>query len=104
MTRRDYILIAEVLRVEWNLAHLAEKAIVNGGTPRVEREVIEKIALELCDSLHRDNPRFNADHFMAVVRMEKDLQSHPKRGGARCGDNAQIVHCKRTRETRKQES
>jgi hypothetical protein len=83
MTRKDYIILAEVLRVEYNVARLAEKAIVCGGTARVQREAIEKIALELCDSLHRDNPRFNSEHFMAVVRCEKDLQSHPKRGGAR---------------------
>jgi hypothetical protein len=73
MTRKDYIIIAEALRV----SYLSPLATVEG------KKAIESTAAELADSLRRDNPRFNFSHFMAVVRGEKELMSRPSRNGIR---------------------
>ena len=65
MTRKDYILIAEALRK----AHAA--------TP-----ISSALAIQLVsDALQKDNPKFNRDHFLAVVRGNKSLTSRPSRNG-----------------------
>ena len=81
MTRKDYLLIAEVLRVqryraELEITHAEEfdKEFACGCA-----EGADSAAMELCDSLHRDNPRFDRAHFLAVVRGEKELTSKPER-------------------------
>ena len=71
MTRKDYILIAEVLRIEYLNAH-----------GKWERDAINAAAVSMCDSLRRDNSRFNSEHFLAVVHGDKALLSRPC-GGAR---------------------
>jgi hypothetical protein len=71
MTRKDYILIAEVLRIEYLNAH-----------GKWERDAINATSVSMADSLHRDNVRFNSEHFLAVIRGEKALMSRPN-GGAR---------------------
>lgn len=68
MTRKDYILIAEVFRIEYLNA--------NG---QWERTALDNTAQSLCDALHSDNPRFDKEHFFAVVRGEKPLESRPAR-------------------------
>ena len=68
MTRKDYILIAEVLRIEF----------LNAGYQEFE-ECIMNVSREMADMLHRDNPRFDREHFLAVVRGERELQSRPPR-------------------------
>ena len=73
MTRKDYIILAEALRVQFNV----NKVFANDGLSRGVLLAAEEIA----DVLHRDNSRFNRDHFLAVVRGEKDLHSHPARNG-----------------------
>jgi hypothetical protein len=83
MTRKDYILIAEALRVQFHNAKLVENALLCGGTGKIQREAIESVANELADSLAHDNSRFNREHFLAVVRGEKELMSRPSRNGAR---------------------
>ena len=76
MTRKDYILIAEVLRVEYH----NEKYLPPGFVREPERmQTIIKIASEIADALQRDNSRFDREHFLSVVRGEKDLNSHPAR-------------------------
>jgi len=81
MTRKDYILIAEALRVQ---RYQAELEITNASEDDKDfacgrAEGIDAVVMEICDSLKRDNSRFNQDHFLAVVRREKDLKSHPSR-------------------------
>jgi hypothetical protein len=71
MTRKDYIIIAEALRV----SYLSPLATEQG------KKAIESTAAEIADSLRRDNSRFNFAHFMAVVRGEKELLSRPSRNG-----------------------
>jgi hypothetical protein len=72
MTRKDYILLAEVLRIEFlketRFEHVEAMRAVWG------------VAKSLCDSLMRDNPRFNSEHFLAVVNGKKELLSRPARG------------------------
>ena len=69
MTRKDYIAIAEALRAEqstgiatedWNYAR-------------------DCIAGRIAYQLSKDNPRFDREHFLAVVRGERDLNSRPTR-------------------------
>jgi hypothetical protein len=69
MTRKDYILIAEVLRIEY----------LNCDDGYRAEEAIHRIAIEMADMLHRDNSRFDREHFLAVVRGERELQSRPPR-------------------------
>lgn len=69
MTRKDYILIANALRSEkpsenWNLNKM------------VQWELDVKA---IATAFATDNPRFNREHFLAVVRGEKDLNSRPAR-------------------------
>ena len=71
MTRKDYILIAEALRTTW-------KEEVNQEDVTEER-VFFDTAENIVSALQKDNPRFNREHFLAVVRGEKDLNSRPAR-------------------------
>jgi hypothetical protein len=73
MTRKDYILIAEALRVQFR--RLARPASLLS----YENDGVLSAAHEIADALQRDNCRFNREHFLAVVRGEKELHSHPKR-------------------------
>jgi hypothetical protein len=75
MTRKDYILIAEALRIPY----LSE---VRNESPQ-HADGILMAASEIADSLQRDNLRFNREHFLAVVRGEKELMSRPSRNGVR---------------------
>jgi hypothetical protein len=72
MTRKDCILIAEVLR--WARENDIDKEILEEEGPAVA------IAARLADRLQDDNSRFDRDHFLAVVRGEKDLNSRPVKG------------------------
>lgn len=71
MTRKDYIVIAEALRVHYHLAKISQdghKMVCTG-----------EVAEELADTLHRDNPRFDREFFLQVVRGEKPLNARPPR-------------------------
>ena len=73
MTRKDYILIAEALRKQFT--HSLD---VNMPTnPQAVLQVADSIACALA----QDNAKFNREHFLAVVRGEKSLTSHPSRNG-----------------------
>jgi hypothetical protein len=76
MTRKDYILLAEALRVQF---HPYRNHVWNSEAATAVLNVAEEIA----DTLQRDNSRFNREHFLAVVRGEKDLHSRPSRNGVR---------------------
>jgi len=77
-SKRHYIVIAEVLRDKRNCldtvpaptkAHLA-----------AQYESFWDTTERITGALFADNPRFNREHFLAVVRGERDLNSRPKRG------------------------
>lgn len=66
MTRKDYILLADALRsaqIDRNVSFLS----------------ITEVAMSIADALQTDNPRFNREHFLRVVRFEKPLDSRPSR-------------------------
>jgi len=73
MTRKDYILIANALRYDLGLARnrmLREDTATYG---------IEYAAEGLAVALASDNPRFDREHFLAVVRGERAADSRPPR-------------------------
>jgi hypothetical protein len=77
MTRKDYIILAEALRVQF-------RDSTNHPSPMsTEGDGVFIAACALADSLQRDNSRFNREHFLAVVRGEKELHSRPSRNGVR---------------------
>ena len=83
MTRKDYIIIAEVLRVSLNNAENSLQS-ERKNTPNYDHcggavVAIRRVSSELADALKRDNPRFNREHFLAVVEREKELLSRPSR-------------------------
>lgn len=75
MTRKDYILIAGALRRQFE--HSLDVHMPTN--PQAVLQVADGIACALAT----DNRRFNREHFIAVVRGEKSLTSHPPRHSAR---------------------
>ena len=76
MTRKDYILIAEALqtaRIQEDAALNHRDSDVRGWTQHMFTVVTDRIA----NMLASDNPRFDREHFLAVVRGEKELNSRP---------------------------
>jgi hypothetical protein len=80
MTRKDYIILANTLRIAHNNAVLtkSQEAVWT----------VEQLASDLCCELKRDNARFNREHFLAVVSGKKDVNSRPSKKRAR-----QTVSC-----------
>ena len=70
MTRKDYILLASAFTSAYN-SNNARDAIAKIG--------IDEAVYWVTDALRADNPRFDREHFLAVVRGEKDLNSRPAR-------------------------
>jgi hypothetical protein len=68
MTRKDYVLIADALREYYQ--HVPENGM---------KLLVGEVAANVAEHLKRDNPRFDREHFLAVVRGEKPLQSRPER-------------------------
>lgn len=70
MTRKDYILIASALRkrilFEASIESLRE---IRGG--------VMLAALSIADAILFSNPKFDREHFLAMVRGEKALDSKP---------------------------
>ena len=75
MTRRDYIIIAGALRKQFD--HSLDVHMPTN--PQAVLQVADGIACALA----KDNPRFNREHFLAVVRGAKALESRPSRNGVR---------------------
>jgi hypothetical protein len=67
MTRKDYILLAKTLRHTWHQSGDQAKY----GVERAIRNISE--------ALEEDSSRFDPEHFLAVVRGEKDLNSKPSK-------------------------
>jgi len=72
MTRKDYVLLAKALRYAW-MEETNQDDIV-------AEQTIFNVVNTLAATLKQDNPRFNQEHFLAVVRGERDANSHPPRG------------------------
>lgn len=75
MTRKDYILIAEVLRDTRSIA-LAGPGFAHKSNPGEVRG-IDNVAAVMACKLQDANPAFDPAHFLAVVRGEKELTSKP---------------------------
>jgi hypothetical protein len=76
MTRKDYIRIARALRATYSSA-------CESGQSADAIEGILRSAYSVASELAEDNPRFNAWHFMDVVRRVKALESRPPRNDSR---------------------
>lgn len=74
MTRKDYILLANVLRIARNNASPATQGDLS-------LFALDQLTNDLCSELKSDNARFNREHFLSVVNGKKDLNSHPSRNG-----------------------
>jgi hypothetical protein len=69
VTRKDYITIARAFSdVRHNYEHAGAEVSVLA---------IDTVAAVLCQLLREDNPRFDSEHFKAVVRGAKALNSRP---------------------------
>jgi hypothetical protein len=77
MTRKDYILLADALNLAYKLA--ADRPMPHAG---VLMDCVESVAEFIATALASDNVRFNREHFLAVVRGERTLQSRPPRKAA----------------------
>lgn len=69
MTRKDYIAIAEVF----------QRAMFRYDDNSAGKEALLNAADMLAGVMYDDNPRFDREHFLAVVRGERELQSRPPR-------------------------
>ena len=76
MTRRDYILIAEALKVTLRDAVYSEE---HDGIKWTGKALVLYVAGNIGTFLDEANPRFDRAHFLAVVRGEKALESRPER-------------------------
>jgi hypothetical protein len=74
MTRKDYIILARALRTTYTTACESKQS------PDV-LEAILRTSYGIASELAADNPRFNGQHFMLVVRGCKPLESRPSRNG-----------------------
>ena len=75
MTRKDYIIIAEALRKQFD--HSLDVHMPTN--PQAVLQIADGIACALA----KDNPRFHREHFLSVVRGEKALESRPSRNAVR---------------------
>jgi hypothetical protein len=78
--RKHYKAIAEVLalhriKVKW-LPVLEIKGAQYG-----HNDVLLALWEHVADLFERDNPSFDREHFLAVVRGERSAESHPSREG-----------------------
>ena len=73
MTRKDYILIARALLVN------SDKYDSVHSIGRERKDAVLEVAQSIAAELKYESPRFNREHFLAVVRGEKGLASRPPR-------------------------
>lgn len=81
-SKRHYVVIANVLRGEY----------AQSGEHEHERAMVYIVADALADELERDNPSFNREHFLAVVRGEREPDSRPPRSGSRSQGDGRYSH------------
>lgn len=77
MGRKDYIRLADALRTALEISpdHCVEEEQESHASG------VMLAAEQIADELERDDSRFNREHFLAVVRGEKELYSRPSRKG-----------------------
>jgi len=81
MTRKDYIAIAEALRFAREHETEAYLRLPEHQQSKLAVIGITTAAEYIANAMQDDNPRFDRDHFLKVVRGERELQSRPKRAG-----------------------
>ena len=79
MTRKDYIVIASALRDAYQKEEMDNKYASEGEPTRTNLQALETASCCIAAALRVDNDRFDHDHFLAVVRGEKGLNSRPSR-------------------------
>lgn len=77
MTRKDYIAIASALADA--RAEVLGRAHYSQQTIQACEDGVLRAATFIAMRMEADNPRFDRDHFLAVVRGEKALGSRPAR-------------------------
>lgn len=60
MTRKDYIQISSVFRAE----------MLESGQDIFARKALARVALTLCDTMKRDNPRFDKTRFLQACGFD----------------------------------
>jgi hypothetical protein len=83
MTRKDYIRIARALRTTYSSA-------CESGQSADAIEGVLRAAYSIASELAEDNPRFNAWHFLDVVRCVKALESRPPRNDSRSMEHGRM--------------
>lgn len=69
MSRKDYILIASALRTQYEDSE---------HSPMSDRAYgVLGSAMEIADALKRDNVKFDREHFLAIVKGDRDIESRP---------------------------
>ena len=79
MTRKDYIVIASALRDAYQKEAMDNKYAPEGEPARTNIQGLETASCCIAAALRVDNDRFDRDHFLAVIRGEKSLNSRPSR-------------------------
>jgi hypothetical protein len=79
MTRKDYIVIASALRDAYQKEEINNKYSIQEEPTRTNMQALETASCSIAAALRVDNDRFDRDHFLAVVRGEKSLNSRPSR-------------------------
>ena len=86
MTRKDYILLAEHLRElvqeeTQTIARHEKEHLSDVSCRRARLAGVGLATATVANALAEDNPRFSREHFLAVVRSERGLNSRPPRNG-----------------------
>jgi len=88
MTRKDYIAVAQVLHDAFTDCRNTEVTAIREACKEdahgwyCRKIEVERIADGIAAVMAIDNPRFDREHFLAVVRGERELQSRPPRKAA----------------------
>lgn len=82
-SRQHYLVIAETLRDKRNC--LDSASISDSRRASAMYESFWDTTERICGALYADNPRFNREHFLAVIRGEKELTSRPSRSARKVG-------------------
>jgi hypothetical protein len=83
MTRKDYIRIARALNSTYSSACETKQSADT-------LEGILRTAYSIAAELVEDNSRFNAWHFLDVVRGVKAIESRPPRGDSRAMEHGRL--------------
>ena len=79
MNRKDCIILASALRDAFQKEEMNYKYLPDGQAPPTSVDGLHTAACSIAAALSVDNLQFNHNHFLAVVRGGKDLNSRPCR-------------------------